>query len=45
MFEIAHLFVLSQPEFVARKVSGALSDRGRGARGLRMPFFRRARGG
>jgi hypothetical protein len=45
MFEISHLFVLSQSEFVAREVSGVLSGRNRRAFGLRLPFFRRARGG
>jgi hypothetical protein len=43
MFEISHIFVLSQPDFVAREVSGVLSGRGLRAFTLRLPFGRRTR--
>jgi hypothetical protein len=43
MFEISHIFVLSQPGFVAREVSTALAGGGWRALALRLPFGRRSR--
>ena len=45
MFEMSHIVVLSQHDFVAREVSNVLSGRGLRAFALRLPFSRRARGG
>jgi hypothetical protein len=45
MFEMSHIVVLSQNDFVARQVSSVLSGRGLKAFGLRLPALRRNRDG